>query len=45
MQVLARAKIGEKWGFIDLKGAWAIQPKFDAVGDRGGLCYHQSLAK
>ena len=32
-QIVAAAKFDGKWGFIDLKGEWFIEPKFDSVGN------------
>lgn len=32
-QIVATAKFDDKWGFIDLKGEWFIEPKFDSVGN------------
>jgi hypothetical protein len=36
---LAPVKSGDKYGFIDLMGQWAIPPKYDSEGHfREGLC-------
>ena len=29
----AAVKQGEKWGFIDTKGNWVIEPGYDSVKD------------
>lgn len=31
-QIVAPAKLNDRWGFIDTSGNWFIQPKFDSVG-------------
>ena len=33
LESLARVKMGDKWGYIDLKGAMAIKPQFDLAED------------
>jgi hypothetical protein len=35
--VLAAAAMGDKWGYIDRKGAFVITPRFDRVSDFADL--------
>jgi hypothetical protein len=30
--ILSPAKKGERWGYINRKGVWAIRPEYDEVG-------------